>query len=181
MGTLPCPRASHRPAEGRIALILLCQRHVLIHHPIRILGQAKNIAFIQVYASTSAATGEETLLKIIMKKIETKLKEEISNIQAGFRKNGGIQDPLFIVRIIQTDKEVNASLCACFIKYNKRTFDRVNHQMVWQSYQTHLIDLITLQMSAISCTTRMQFPVTRGVKLRCIYFHLTFSTPTQKE
>ena len=40
------------------------------------------------------------LLKVIMKRMENKLEEEVSNTQAGFRKNRGTRDHIFNLKMI---------------------------------------------------------------------------------
>ena len=51
------------------------------------------------------------LLNVLLKRMENKLEEEVSNAQAGFRKNRGTRDRIFNLRmIIQKYREINASL-----------------------------------------------------------------------
>ena len=60
------------------------------------------------------------LLKVVMKRIENKLMEEVSKTQAGFRKNRGTRDHIFNLKmIIQKYREVNTDLHTCFIDYSK--------------------------------------------------------------
>ena len=79
--------------------------------------------------------------------MENKLEEEVSNTQAGFRKNRGTRDHIFNLRmIIQKYRKINASLHTCFIDYSK-TFDCVNHEQMWQTlkemnFNQKLINLI---------------------------------------
>ena len=87
------------------------------------------------------------LLNVLLKRIENKLEEEVSNTQAGFRKNRGTRDHIFNLRmIIQKYREINASLHTCFIDYSK-AFDCVNHEQMWQTlkemnFNEKLINLI---------------------------------------
>ena len=70
------------------------------------------------------------LLKVIMKRIENKLEEEVSNTQEGFRKNRGTRDHIFNLQmIIKKYHEVNTGLHTCFIDYSK-AFDcaRLRHR-----------------------------------------------------
>ena len=130
------------------------------------------------------------LLKILMKRIENKLEEEVSKTQAGFRKNRGTRDHIFNVRmIIQKYREINENLHICFIDYSK-AFDCVNHRMMWSTLQEmkfhpRLITLIRSlyegQQSAVQleCGTTDWFPVTKGVRQGCILSPHLFSLYTE--
>ena len=75
------------------------------------------------------------LLKVIMKRMENKLEEEVSNTQAGFRKNRGTRDHIFnLMMIIQKYREVNTDIHTCFIDYSK-AFDCVRREILWQTLQ----------------------------------------------
>ena len=75
------------------------------------------------------------MLKVIMKRMENKLEEEVSNTQAGFKKNRGTRDHIFNLKmIIQKYREVNTDLHTCFIDYSK-AFDCVKHEKLWQTLQ----------------------------------------------
>ena len=130
------------------------------------------------------------LLNVLLKRIENKLEEEVSNTQAGFRKNRGTRDHIFNLRmIIQKYREVNASLHMCFIDYSK-AFDCVNHEHMWQTltemkFDPKLIYLIKSlyegQQSAVrlECGTSEWFPVTKGVRQGCILSPHLFSLYTE--
>ena len=149
------------------------------------LQQCSNYRTISLISHAS-----KILLKTIMKRVENKLEEEVSNTQAGFRKNRGTRDHIFNLRmIIQKYREVNASLHTCFIDYSK-AFDCVNHQAMWQTLQEmnfhpKLIDLIKSlyvgQQSAVQleCGTSEWFPVTKGVRQGCILSPHLFSLYTE--
>ena len=119
------------------------------------------------------------LLKVIMKRIERQIEEEVGNTQAVFRRNRGTRDHIFNLRmIIQKYREVNASLHTCFIDYSK-AFDSVNHQGMWNSLREMNFDPKTIflirslyegQQSAmqLECGTTERFPVTKGVRQGCI-------------
>ena len=70
------------------------------------------------------------MLKIIQRKLETKLEEEVSATQAGFRKGLGTRDHIFNLRmIIQKCGDFNNDLYMCFIDYLK-VFDYVSHSQL---------------------------------------------------
>ena len=130
------------------------------------------------------------LLNVLLKRMENKPEEEVSNTQAGFRKNRGTRDHMFNLRmIIQKYREINASLHTCFIDYSK-AFDCVNHEQMWQTlkemnFNQKLINLIRSlyegQQSAVrlECGTSEWFPVTKGVRQGCILSPHLFSLYTE--
>ena len=109
-----------------------------------------------------------------MKRLENKLEEEVSNTQAGFRKNSGTRDHIFNLKmIVQKYREVNTDLRTCFIDYSK-AFDCVKHEKLWQRLQemtlnNRIISLIKSlyedQQSAVQLEngTTEWFPVTKSV------------------
>ena len=130
------------------------------------------------------------LLNVLLKRMENKLEEEVSNTQAGFRKNRETRDHIFNLRmIIQKYREINASLHTFFIDYSK-AFDCVNHEQMWQilkkmNFNQKLINLIRSlyegQQSAVrlECGTSEWFPVTKGVRQGCILSPHLFSLYTE--
>ena len=60
------------------------------------------------------------MLKVIQRRLETRLEEEVSATQAGFRKGSGTRDHIFnLIMIIQNCREFNNDLYMCFIDYLK--------------------------------------------------------------
>ena len=52
------------------------------------------------------------LLNVLLKRMENKLEKEVSNTQAGFRKNRGTRDHIFNLRmIIQKYREIPGNKC----------------------------------------------------------------------
>ena len=71
------------------------------------------------------------MLKIILRRLETKFEEEVSETQAEFRKGSGTRDHIFNLRmIIQKCREFNNDFYMCFIDYSK-VFDCVSHSQLW--------------------------------------------------
>ena len=130
------------------------------------------------------------LPKVIMKRMENKLEEEVSNTQAGFGKNRGTRDHIFNLKmIIQKYWEVNTDLHTCFIDYSK-AFDCVKHEKLWQTLQEMNFDnkIISLikslyedQQLAVQLEngTTEWFPVTKGVRQGCILSPHLFSLYTE--
>ena len=84
------------------------------------------------------------LLKVIVKRMENKLEEEVNNTQTGFRMNRGTRDDIFNLKmIIQKYREVNTDLHTCFIDYFK-AFDCVKHEKLWQTLQEMNFDNKTI-------------------------------------
>ena len=87
------------------------------------------------------------MLKIIQKRLEKKLEEEINIVQAGFRPKRGTRDHIFNMRnIIEKCREYNKNLYACFIDYSK-AFNCVEHKTLWKimlemGFSKHLVCLI---------------------------------------
>ena len=73
------------------------------------------------------------LLKILQKRIEQKVEEEVSATQAGFMRKSGTRDQIFNLKlIIQKCREFNVDLYVCFIDYSK-AFDCVSHSKLWET------------------------------------------------
>ena len=125
-----------------------------------------------------------------MRRIESKIEEEVNKTQAGFRKNRGTRDHIFNLRmIVQKYREMNTSLHTCFIDYSK-AFDCINHGEMWNtlkemSFGPKIILLIRSlyegQQSAVQlgCATTEWFPITKGVRQGCILLPHLFSIYTE--
>ena len=67
------------------------------------------------------------VLKVIQQRITTKINEEVSQLQNGFRLGLGTRDGIFNLRmIIERALEIQQDVYICFIDYTK-AFDRVKH------------------------------------------------------
>ena len=119
------------------------------------------------------------LLNIIQQRIQRKMKEEISNVQAGFQQHRGTRDHIFNLRnIIEKCREYNIDLYASFIDYSK-AFDCVQHNILWKimkemNFPTHLTSLIENlykdQQAAVRVDGELTdwFDVNIGVRQGCI-------------
>ena len=130
------------------------------------------------------------LLKIIMKRLERKLDEEINQTQAGFRQNRGTRDQIFNLRmLIEKCREANINLHMCFIDYSK-AFDCVGHREMIETLKqmnchykiTNLIiNLYQEQLAAVRLESGLTdwFLVKRGVRQGCILSPPIFSMYTE--
>ena len=72
------------------------------------------------------------MLKILQAKIQQYVNQEISNVQAGFRRGRGTRDQIANIHwIMQKAKEFQKNICCCFIIYAK-AFDYVNRNKLWK-------------------------------------------------
>ena len=76
----------------------------------------------------------KVILRILMKRMRSKIVPEIDKVQCGFVKDSGTRNAIFILRhLCEKAIEVKKDLYVCFIDYTK-AFDRVRH--------TSLIDML---------------------------------------
>ena len=148
-----------------------------IYIPLPKKGDLKLCSNYRTIALISHAS--KILLKIIQKRLEKKLEEEINIVQAGFRPNRGTRDHIFNVRnILEKCREYNKDLYACFIDYSK-AFDCVEHQKIWKimaqmGFPRHLIRLIESLYQNQEAAVRVEgetsewFSVGKGVRQGCI-------------
>ena len=130
------------------------------------------------------------LLKIIMKRLERKLEEEINQTQAGFRQNRGTRDQIFNLRmLIENCRQTNINLHMCFINYSK-TFDCVGHREMIEALKqmnchykiTNLIiNLYQEQLAAVRLESGLTdwFPFKRVMRQGCILSPPIFSMYTE--
>ena len=119
------------------------------------------------------------MLKIILKRIQKKISEEINIAQAGFQQGRGTRDHIFNMRnIIEKCREYNTDLYCCFIDYSK-AFDCVQHEALWKimidmGFPIHIIKLIKNLYNEQSATVRINgetsewFKAEQGVRQGCI-------------
>ena len=72
------------------------------------------------------------MLKILHTRLQQYLNQEISDVQAGFRKDRGTSDRTANIRcIIEKAREFQENIYFCFIDYMK-AFDCVDHNRQWK-------------------------------------------------
>ena len=119
------------------------------------------------------------LLKIIAKRIENKLKEEIAEEQAGFRPGTGTRNQILNLKmVIEKNPRTWKNLFLCFIDYTK-AFDMVAHDILWKNmcdlgFPEHLTLLLKAlydeQKAAVRTSYGMTdwFEIDQGVRQGCI-------------
>ena len=130
------------------------------------------------------------LLNIILKRLSTKIEEEISNTQAGYMKNRGTRDHLFnLTTLLQKHNDHNIDLRICFIDYSK-AFDCVSHKKMWKTlkdmnFDSKLILLLKSLYNEQKAVVRLEnsnsepFDVGKGVRQGCILSPHLFSLYTE--
>ena len=72
------------------------------------------------------------MLKILQARLQQYLNRELPDVQAGFRKGGGIRDQIANIRwIIKKARGLQKNIYFCFIDYAK-AFDCVGHNKLWK-------------------------------------------------
>ena len=80
------------------------------------------------------------LLRIIMRRMRSRIRPEISDEQCGFVEGKGTSNAIYILRtLIERSIEVKTDLYLCFIDYTK-AFDNVNHQELSKMLESLNID-----------------------------------------
>ena len=75
------------------------------------------------------------MLKILQARFQQYMNQEISGVQAGFRKGTGIRDQIANIRwIIEKAREFQKNIYLCFIDYTKG-FDYGDHNKLWKVLQ----------------------------------------------
>ena len=117
------------------------------------------------------AHSSKEMLKILQARLQQYMKQELSDVQAGFRKGRVTRDQ--IANIKEKAREFQKSIYFCFIGY-KKTFDCVNHNKLWKIHQemgisdhlTCLLRYLYAGQEALVATTRgttQWFQIRKGV------------------
>ena len=98
--------------------------------PIPNKGNAKECSKYHTIALISHAS--KIMLKILQARLQQYGNQEISDVQAGFRKGRGSRDQIANIHwIIEKAKEFQKNIYFCFIDYTK-AFDYVDHNKLWK-------------------------------------------------
>ena len=75
------------------------------------------------------------MLKILQARLQQYMNCELTDVQAGFRKDRGTRDQVAnICWIIETEREFQKNIYFCFTDYAK-AFDCVDHNKLWKILQ----------------------------------------------
>ena len=160
------------------------QEFVMLHKS----GNVKDCNNYRTIALISHAS--KILLIIILNRLKPKVEEELSDCQAGYRKNRGTIDMLFVLQIlIEKIRNTDQEMFIVFIDYSK-AFDSVIHQslfhfMIKMGFPRHLVSLIASLYNDQKATIRWNnqnckfFNITKGVRQGCILSPHLFSIYTE--
>ena len=76
----------------------------------------------------------KVMLKILQARLQQYLKQELPDVQAGFRKGRGTRDQIFNIVLSSKKQEFQKHIYFCFIDYAK-AFDCVDHNKLWKILQ----------------------------------------------
>ena len=100
--------------------------------PIPKKGNAKERSNYHTIAPISHAS--KVMLKILQARLQQYLNQELSVVQAEFRKGRGTRDLIANIHWIIEKKEFQKNICFCFTDYAK-AFDYVDHSKPWKILQ----------------------------------------------
>ena len=101
--------------------------------PIPKKGNAKECSNYRTIALISHAS--KVILKIVQARLQQFVNHELSDVQAGFRKNRGTWDKIAnICWIVEKARELQKNIYFCFVDYAK-AFDCVDHNKLWKILQ----------------------------------------------
>ena len=115
---------------------------------------------------------------ILQARLQQYVNQEVSDVQAGFRKGRGSRDQIASIRrIIEKAREFQRNIYFCFIDYAK-AFDCVDHNklwkiLLWMGIPDHLICLLRNLYSGQEATVRTGhgttdwFHIGKGVRQGC--------------
>ncbi|GFS12393.1 endonuclease-reverse transcriptase [Elysia marginata] len=133
----------------------------------------------------------KVLLIIILNRLKSKIEQELSDCQAGYRINGGTIDILFVLQILTKKVRISdQEMYITFIDYSK-AFDSVKHNHLFKTmnlmgFPKHLIKLISGLYSDQRATIRWDdkkcefFNITKGVRQGCILSPHLFNIYTEQ-
>ena len=81
---------------------------------------------------SSISHASKVMLKILQARLQQYVNRELTDVQAGFRKVRGTRNQIANIRwIMEKARELQKSICVCFIDYAK-AFDCVDHNKLWK-------------------------------------------------
>ena len=105
------------------------------------------------------------MLKILQARLQQYMKQELPDVQAGFRKGRGTRDQIASIRwIIKKAREFQRNIYFCFTDYAK-AFDCVEHNKLWNilkemGISDHLTCLLRNLYAAQEATVRTRHETT---------------------
>ena len=136
--------------------------------PIIEKGNAKECSNYHTIALILLAS--KVMHKILQIKLQQHVCQELSYVQAGFRKGRGTRDQISnICQIIEKAREFQKNIDFCFIDYAK-AFDCVDHNKLWKILKEmglpdHLSCLLTKLYAGQEATVRIGHQTTDWVKI----------------
>jgi len=105
------------------------------------------------------------MLRILQARLQQFVKQELSDVQAGYRKGRGTRDQIAKTHwIIEKAREFQKNIYFCFIDYTK-VFDYVDHNKLWKIHKEmgipdHLICLLRCLCEGQEATVRAGYGTT---------------------
>ena len=152
-------------------------------------GSSKECGNYRTIALISHAS--KVLLIIILNRLKRKVEEELSDCQAGYRRNRGTIDMLFTLQLlIEEVRNSKEEAFIIFIDYTK-AFDSVKHSNLFQiminmGFPEHLVSLIANLYTNQKATIRWNgehcefFNIRKGVRQGCILSPHLFNIYTEQ-
>ena len=152
--------------------------------PIPKKGNAKECSNYHTIALISHAG--KVMLKILQARLQQYRNRELSDVQAGFRKDRGTRDQIANIRwIMEKAREFQKNIYFCFIDYAK-AFDYVDHNKLWKivkeiGIRDHLTWLLRNLYGGQEATVRTGhgttdwFQIGKGVCQGCILLPCLFN------
>ena len=129
------------------------------------------------------------MLKILQARLQQFMKQELPDVQPGYRKGRGTRDQIAKIHwIIKKAREFQKNIYFCFIDYTK-VFDYVDHNKLWKilkemgisDHFTCLLRNLYAHQEATARTrhgTMVWFHIGKGV-LKAVYCHPAYLTYMQ--
>ena len=98
---------------------------------------------------TLMAVAAKVLGRIIITRIRDRMDNKLCQEQAGFRKDRGTTEQIFILRnVIEQCIEWNAKLYVCFVDFEK-AFDSVDRSVLWRIMRSYSIPEKIVKMAQV--------------------------------